>query len=128
MRFRTALLDCGIYDVDEALSHKMPFNLTDKICRDYTGVHTKQLADYEWTDVLSPLKLVNEDFPTCFITYAEKDMFCKGQGQRLIEKLQGLGVHVESHHCYPLNWNKGAAIENIKLSDDFLKRVINRTV
>ena len=136
LRFRTALLDCGIYDIDEALSHKMPFRLTDRICHDFTGKHTKELDEYEWTDVLSPLKLVDANFPISFITYAEKDMFCKGQGQRLIETLQGLGVHVESHHstkfmdnhCYPLNWNKGAAIENIKLSDDFLKRVVNKEV
>lgn len=106
------------------------------ICHDFTGKHTKELGEYEWTDVLSPLKLVNEGFPTCFITYAEKDMFCKGQGQKLIAQLQDLGVHVESHHstkfmdnhCYPLNWDKGAAIENIKLSDDFLKRVVNKEV
>ena len=136
LKFRTAVLDCGIYDIDEALSHKMPFKLTDKICRDFTGIHTKDIPTYEWTDVLSPLKLVDASFPTCFITYAEKDMFCKGQGQKLIAQLEELGVHVESHHstkfidnhCYPLNWDTGAAVENVKLVDDFLRRVAKKEV
>ncbi|MDE6302812.1 MAG: hypothetical protein K2M36_04430, partial [Clostridia bacterium] len=64
------------------------------------------------------------------------DMFCKGQGQKLIKKLQGLGVKVYSHHstkfldnhCYPLNWNQGAAKENVKLMAAFLKRVAAKQI
>ncbi len=136
LKFRTAMLDCGIYDIGEALGQKMPFNLTDKVLFDFSGIHVKELDKYQYVDVLAPFGYVNEQFPISFITYAEKDMFCKGQGQKLVKKLQDLGVHVEEHHstkffdnhCYPLNWNKGAAIENIRLCDDFLKRVVNKEV
>lgn len=136
IKFRAAMIDCGIYDVNEALGQKMPFNLTDKVLHDFTGIHVKQLDTYEYRDVLAPFEFVDATFPISFITYAEKDMFCKGQGQKLIAKLQDLGVYVESHHstkfmdnhCYPLNWNKGAAIENVKLSGDFLRRVAKKEI
>lgn len=134
LRFRTAMLDCGIYDVGEALGQKMPFNLTDKVLVDFSGIHVKDLDNYEYRDVMAPFDFVDATFPISFITYAEKDMFCKGQGQKLVAKLKDLGVHVEEHHsttfldnhCYPLNWNKGAAKENIRLCDDFLARVVKK--
>ncbi|MCM1305920.1 MAG: alpha/beta hydrolase [Bacteroides sp.] len=136
LRFRTASLDCGIYDVQEALSQKLPFNLTDKVLHDFSGIHVKDLENYEYKDVLAPYVFVDENFPISFITYAEKDVFCKGQGQKLIKKLQDLGIHVEQHHstkfldnhCFPLNWDKGAAKENVKLVGDFLKRAANKEV
>ena len=136
LRFRAAALDCGIYDIQEALGQKMPLNLTDRILHDFSGIHIKDLESYEYLDVLAPFAYVDETFPISFITYAEKDFFCKGQGQKLIKKLQDLGVHVEEHHstkfmdnhCYPLNWNKGAAKENVKLLADFLTRIANKTL
>ncbi|MDE6301977.1 MAG: alpha/beta hydrolase, partial [Clostridia bacterium] len=76
LKFRTAMLDCGIYDIEEALGQKMIFNLTDKILYDFSGIHTKDLGTYEYKDVLAPFNFVSADFPISFITYAEKDMFC----------------------------------------------------
>ncbi len=136
LKFRTAFLDCGIYDLGEALGQKMPFNLTDKVLHDFSGVHVKELDGYEYKSVLAPIEFLDENFPISFISYAEKDMFCKGQGQKFIAKLNSLGVHVEEHHstklldnhCYPLNWNTGAAVENIKRSDDFLARVVAKEI
>lgn len=136
LKFRTAMLDCGIYDLGEALGQWMPFRLTDKVLHDFSGVHVKQLDTYKYTDVLAPIEFADESFPISFITYSEKDMFCKGQGQKLIAKLEQCGVHVEEHHstslmdnhCFPLNWNTGAAVENIRLCDDFLKRVVSKQV
>ncbi len=136
LRFRTAMLNCGIYDVSEALSHKLPFNLTDSVLYDFSGIHIKQLDEYEYKSVLAPYELADATFPISFITYAEKDIFCKGQGQKLIEKLQGLGVHVEQHHStkffdnhtYPLNWTKGAAKENVVLVEDFLRRAAAKEI
>ncbi len=136
LKFRASMLNCGIYDLNEALSKKLPFRLTDRILYDFSGVHIKGLEEYEYHDVLAPYDFVDETFPISFITYAEKDIFCKGQGQKLIEKLNGLGVHVEEHHStkffdnhtYPLNWTKGAAKENVKLTEDFLRRVAEKQI
>lgn len=136
LKFRACVLNCGIYDINEALGKKMPFRLTDRILFDYTGVHIKQLPQYEYNDVLAPFDFVDETFPVAFVTYAEKDIFCKGQGQKLIAKLKDLGVHVEEHHStkfldnhtYPLNWTTKLAAENVKLVEDFLRRVANREI
>lgn len=134
LKFRTAMIDCGIFDAQEALARKMPFKLTDRVLFDFGGVHVKDLDKYEYVDVLAPYAFVDETFPISFITYAEKDFFCKGQGQKLIAKLKELGVHVEEHHstkfmdnhCFPLNWNKGAAKENVKLVGEFLRKTANK--
>lgn len=136
LKFRTCMLNCGIYDLNEALSKKLPFRLTDRILFDFSGKHIKELGEYELSDVLAPYDFVDATFPISFITYAEKDIFCKGQGQKLIAKLQELGVYVEEHHStklldnhtYPLNWTKGAAKENVKLTEDFLRRAAKREV
>lgn len=136
LKFRGAILDCGIYDINEALSKKMPFKLTDKVLRDFSGIHIKDLETYEWTGVLAPFNFVDENFPVSFVTYAGKDIFCKGQGQKLIEKLQKLGVHVEEHHstklldnhCYPLNWTTKLAAENVKLVENFMERFIAKQI
>ncbi len=136
LKFRTAVLNCGIYNAQEALSKKLPFKLTDRILYDFSGIHIKELDNYEWFDVLAPFDSVTEQFPISFISYAEKDMFCKGQGQKLVSILQEKGVHVEEHHsttfidnhCYPLNWNHGAAVENVRLVEDFLRRVASKEV
>ncbi len=131
-KFKAAILDCGIYDIEAALAQKMPFNLTDKVLFDFCGIHVKDLPQYEHLDVLAPFGYVNENFPASFITYAQKDMFCKGQGEKLVAKLQEKGVHVESdhstklldNHCYPLNWTTKAAAKNVKLVEDFMARLL----
>lgn len=132
LRFRGAVLDCGIYDVGAALKRNMPFDLTDKICFDFAGIHKQQFDAYEWKHICAPIDLVCEGFPASFVTYAEKDIFCKGQGPKLIEKLKGLGVHVEEYHstkltdnhCFPLSWTTKAAKENNERVEDFLKRFL----
>ncbi|MEG2451150.1 MAG: alpha/beta hydrolase, partial [Clostridia bacterium] len=134
LKFRAAVFICGIYDVVSALDRKMPFNLTDKICFDFSGVHTNGFATYQWKDLCSPLDLVTKDFPISFVSYANKDIFCKGQGQVFIEKLKKEGVHVESfnskklldNHCFSLGWKSKASRENNRLIEDFLKRIANR--
>ncbi len=136
LKFRTCMLNCGIYDINEALSKKLPFRLTDRILFDFAGVHVKQLPEYEYHDVLAPFDFVDNTFPAAFITYAEKDIFCKGQGQKLIAKLNELGIHVEEHHStklldnhtYPLSWTTKLAAENVKLAEDFLRRAAKREV
>jgi acetyl esterase/lipase len=136
LRFRGAMIDCGIYDVGEALGRHMPLNLTDKILFDFAGIHIKDFDNYEWKDICAPIDFVSKDFPVTFITYAEQDIFCKGQGNKLFDKLKSLGVHVEEdhsvkfgdNHCYPLSWKTKAAAKNVKLSEDFMRRFIAKEI
>ncbi len=128
-----AILDCGIYDLEQALSAKTLFNISGHIVKDYLGTTIDKIREYELCDLLSPINYVNSDFPKSFITYAEQDFFCKGQGEVLIKKLEELGVtcrHYHSvkfteNHTFPLTWNSKGAKENNKLMLDFLSEVLS---
>lgn len=130
VKFQGAILNCGIYDVGAALEAKVPFKLGDKILWDFAGIKREEVPKYEWIDLCAPIDHVTADFPASFVTYAEQDFFCGGQGPKFIEKLQSLGVHVEEfhsvkfaeNHCFSLTWNgKSAKINNAKTAD-FMKR------
>ena len=128
-RIDAAILDCGVYDLEKALGRKIAFNLTGGIVKDYLGIDLKDVAKYEKYDMLSPIAYVNENFPATFITYAEKDFFCGGQGEALIEKFKEHGVpYSEFHsvkfmqnHTFPLTWKGKAAEENNRLMLQFIK-------
>lgn len=130
LRFAGAVLNCGIYDVGTALNRHMPFNLTDRILFDFAGIHVKQFDAYEWKDICAPFAYVDKEFPASFVTYAKKDIFCKGQGEKMVEKLKELGIYAEEYHseklldnhCFSLTWTSKAAKENNQLTENFLKK------
>ena len=136
LKFRGAMLDCGVYDVGEILKKNMPFDLADKICFDFAGIHKQQFNIYEWKHICAPIDLVDEKFPKTFLTYAEKDMFCKGQGVNMVDKIKSKGIYVEEHHstkfkdnhCYPLNWTTKSAKENLILAQSFMKRFKDKII
>lgn len=138
-----AILDCGIYDLEKALNRKIPLGLTDDIVKDFLGIDVKGISKnvkyetiYPNYEILSPLRFVNEKFPETFITYAEKDFFCGGQGEAMIEKLKKYNVpYSEYHstkftqnHTFPLTWKGQAAEENNMLMLQFMKRIVNRKI
>lgn len=130
LKFGAAILNCGIYEVGIALNRKMPFRLTDRILFDFAGIHLQQFDSYEWKEICAPYNFVDETFPKSLVIYAEKDFFCKGQSQMLIEKLNKLGVYNEEihstsffkNHCYSLNWNGKAERAAVDASTEFLKK------
>ena len=129
-----AILDCGVYDLEKALGRKIAFNLTGDIVKDYLGIDLKDIKTYEKYDMLSPIDYVNENFPETFITYAEKDFFCGGQGEAMIEKFKEHGVpYREFHstkfmqnHTFPLTWKGKAAEENNEIMLEFIKDVTSK--
>ena len=131
-----AILDCGIYDLEQALSAKTLFNISGHIVKDYLGTTIDKIRQYEHCDLLSPINYINEQFPVSFVTYAEQDFFCGGQGELLIKKLQDLGVkckHYHSvkfseNHTFPLTWNSKGAKENNKLMLEFLLEEIEADI
>ena len=123
-----AILDCGIYDLEQALCAKTLFNISGHIVKDYLGTTIDKIKEYELCELLSPINFIDENFPKTFVTYAEQDFFCGGQGELLIRKLQELGVtckHYHSvkfgeNHTFPLTWTSKGAKENNKLMLEFL--------
>ena len=129
-----AILDCGVYDLEEALDRKIVFDLTGKIVKDFLGIDIKDIKTYEKYDMLSPIEYVNEQFPPTFITYAEKDFFCGGQGEAMIEKFKSHGVPYREYHStkfmqnhtFPLTWKGKAAEENNKIMLEFIGEITSK--
>lgn len=135
-KFNAALLNCGIYDVDRALSAKTLFDLAASVCKDFTGVAIEDIKKYKYLDVLSPLNHITPDFPKSCVVYAEQDFFCGGQGELLVEKLNENGVYNEvyystafaDNHTFQSTWYSKAAREANDLFLSFAKRFFEGTI
>lgn len=129
-KFAGAILNCGIYDVGAALNAKIIFDMGTKILKDFAGISKEEFKNYEWKDICAPIDFVTPEFPKTFITYAEQDFFCGGQGPRMIEKLKENGVYYEEYHstkfannhCFSLGWRGAVPVENNKLTASFMER------
>lgn len=133
LRFSGAVLNCGIYDVGAALKAPVPLDLGGKILYDFADIKKSEFDKFEYRDICAPIDRITRDFPKSFITYAEKDFFCGGQGERMMKNLADQGVYAEeyhstkftSNHCFSLNW-KGKDPEKANaMTKDFLARFKN---
>ncbi len=130
LKFKAAVLNCGIFDVGVALKNKYPLDLGGKLLKDFANIGKDEIDTYEWKELLSTLPMVTNDYPKCFITSAGKDIFCGGQAEAMIEALDKQGIYHEEYasvklldnHCYSLNWESKAARENNVKTADFMKR------
>ncbi|MDE6293547.1 MAG: alpha/beta hydrolase, partial [Clostridiales bacterium] len=125
-RIFSALLNCGVYDINTVLDTKYIFGIADGVLLSMTGVKTTDFGTYEYRDVCVPAELVGEGYPPTFVIYSYSDIFCKGQGDLFIDILRKNGVYVEyfsarypgSNHCFSLTWNgdDAAAANELLLS------------
>lgn len=132
-RFGAAVLNCGLYDINLALKVKILFNLTEGIAHDFAGISTSELPTYPLRDFISPTDHITPNFPKTYVIYAEKDFFCGGQGELLIQRLEENGVYHEAYgstkqsdnHTFPLVWKSEAAQEANRRFLDFVLRYFN---
>lgn len=135
-KFKGVLLNCGIYNLDKALSAKMPFDMTNKVCKSFTGTDIKDLQSYEYINEISPVYHITKNYPKTCIVYSEKDIFCKGQGEDFIEKLKENQIYYEEfhstklldNHTFPSIWKGKAAVAANNLYISFAKRLINNEI
>ena len=128
--FSAAVLNCGIYDLQLALKAKVLLNMTEKVCKDFSGITPDQFEEYEFKDAVDPINYITKNFPKTLVIYSEQDFFCGGQGESLVKKLNEVGVYEEHYgsvkfldnHTFSLTWSSKAAKEaNSKLLS-FLQR------
>lgn len=126
-----ALLNCGVYDMQTVLDSKYPFDIADGVILSLTGVRSSDFDNYEHKDCCIPIDFVTSEYPPTFLTYSDNDIFCKGQGNMMRDKLDGAGVYCEyysarhstSNHCFSLTWTgEDAAVAN-ELMMSFAKRL-----
>lgn len=126
------ILNCGLYDLETAMSNKTPFDLCGSICYDYTGVKVSDIKNYEYYHYLSPINFVSEGHPESLVIYAKQDIFCKGQSEAYIGRLKEHSVPVVDfysdsmmeNHCFCLNWSSKKGAEANKLIADFINERI----
>lgn len=107
-----ALLNCGVYDLDIVLNTNFPLKLEEGVVLSLTGISLCDFDNYEHKENCAPINFVTENFPPTFVIYSDYDIFCKGQGNIMIDKLKESGVYCEyysarsalSNHCFSLSW------------------------
>lgn len=110
-KITAAVLNCGVYDMRLAMekSKKM---LVDGISRELMGLEPNEAVKSPYFDGVTLPKHVNEQFPHTLLIYAANDLFCRGQGEALCERLGQFGVPTEcicaksvlDNHTYSLIW------------------------
>lgn len=132
---------CGVYDFEKSITlTKLPFNMVWDIGRcviDNDKFHLKKdfsnINDFKLLKEASPINWVNSNWCTSFLVMARKDIFCKGQGELLIEKLNKLGVrtgefHSEKfadNHCFHMDMYKKLSKKVFKMAFDFMEKYFN---
>lgn len=127
---------CGPYDLVAALElTKLPFNLVWDIGRCYLGKDFglkkdfSNLNDYKFLKEIGPTNWVNSDWCPSFLVMSDKDIFCKGQGEILEQKLKDCGVYVETfsshkfleNHCFHMDMFKKISKECFKKAFVFME-------
>ena len=135
IKTKATVLNCGMYDIKKTLENKKIRLVADSICFDFAGIKLDQLDDYEHMDKMSPIDFITKDYPQSYIIYANKDIFCMGQGQEFIKKLEQNGVYCTSfgstsvfdNHTFSLTWkSKASKKANMKILE-FLNGVFYGT-
>ncbi len=132
-RFSGAVFNCGIYDLQLALKAKVLFNLTEQVCKDFSGITPDQLEEYPYKDAVDPINYITDKFPKSMVIYSEQDFFCGGQGEALVKKLNELGIYEEHYgskkfldnHTFSLTWLSKASKEVNEQLLAFLKKFFN---
>lgn len=128
------LLNCGVYDIHVALdSNALLSKFYGGVLLSLTGVTASDFDTYEYKDACEPIAFINEKFPPTFVIYSDNDIFCRGQGDVLIEKLREYNVYFESfcahyrdsNHCFSLTWSGDDAAAANSLMLSFATRLAN---
>lgn len=129
-------LMCGLYDLQQLLSGPRLFGVIPETASMILGFKVKNdmsnLGDYEYINFISPVHLVNEKWCPAFMTWAEEDIICAGQGPTMAQALADNGVVHETfaakglirNHCYHLMLNMPTAKECMKRCIHFLNTVL----
>ncbi len=101
IKFKAALLFCGPYDVITAVTSPSILDIARGLGNKVLGIDTRnpeELEAYPYKKYLNLLDWVGDEFPPCFIGHTKHDIFCAGQGQRLIAELKKRNIPYVSYY------------------------------
>lgn len=101
IRFKAALLFCGPYDVITAVTSSSILDIARGLGNKVLGINTRNKAEldaYPYKPYLNLLDWLGDDFPPSFIGHTRYDIFCAGQGERLIAELKKRDIPYVSYY------------------------------
>lgn len=129
------VLFCGIYDVIAATKLKVPFGFARSVVESTVGTKFSKdysdIQDYRYFNQIVPTNYINSNWPPAMLVYSQKDIFCSGQGEYMLQKLAEAGIpHQEAHstklidnHCYHFNYWTKASKDAFKAVFAFLQKI-----
>ena len=130
------MLMSGIYDVEALVKHIKLFGVIPQTAGMILNFKLKSdlsnLQEYEFYEYMSPSKFVNSNWCPVFISWAEDDIFCKGQGEAMTEALKKNIANVSTYsakgilnnHCYHLFLKSNKYAEDcMRKSVDFINEL-----
>lgn len=135
-KFAASILNCGLYDIHQSLNNRIVLDLNKRVFTSYTGIKEEEFENYKYKDFCSPLPFISYTFPPTFLIYAQKDIFCGGQAEHMIETLEKHDIYYESYystslrrnHCFSLEWSSREAKEVNALILDFVQKMMDGTL
>ncbi len=95
------ILFSGIYYPTDSLASNMIFGVNHSLWEFLCGekfVSTDSCKMHPLYSIIDIGNFLTKDFPPVFITHSDKDIFCKGNGQKLVEKLKSMQIPYHEVH------------------------------
>lgn len=89
------VLFSGIYYPTDSLQNAMPLDINHSLWEYLCGEKFKDCEHcktYKYYDALNAGNYVTTDFPPIFISYSATDIFCKGNGEKLVSNLKKANI------------------------------------
>ncbi len=139
VKFRTALLMGGIYDLDVLIKGPKFFGVIPKTAQLIFGdfplkYNLSNINEHPYAEYLSPSVFVNEKWCDTFMSWSKNDVLCPNQGEKMagiIKKYASVFESfvfkpVQNNHCFHLDFGHSrAAMGCMQQSLDFLQRVLS---
>lgn len=129
-------LMCGVFDMEKLMSGPTVFGVLPETASMILGFKVNRdmsnVSEYEYINFISPTHLVTDGWCPVFMTWAEQDVLCGGQGPVMAEALEQHGIRKEvftvngllNNHCYHLMMNTALAKECMAKCVAFLNNVL----
>ncbi len=140
INIRGAMLMCGIYDIDVLIKGTKLMGVIPATAKMFVGdfpleKDLSNLLDYQYSEILSLPKYVNENWCSTFMCWADDDIVCQNQGEPMAEKIKAVVPYFDSYnidgfrnnHCFHLEFghNKHAK-ECMEKSLQFLEKLFEK--
>ena len=131
------ILFSGIYYPTDSLYTIMPLGINHSLWEYLCGEKFKDCdtcKSYKYYNALNVGEYVTADFPPIFISYSKTDIFCKGNGEKLVNNLKDLNIpffsvySITNMHDWQENMFTKSSKMTLKHFDSFMKNLLSEKI